>query len=194
MQIAMIGLGKMGANMARRLCRKGIKVIGYNRSQGIVNEIAQQEGMIPATSLAEAVDKLTSPRVVWLMLPSGDTTEQYIQDLIPLLNKGDVIVDGGNSNYHDSERRGAMLAEHNIGFADAGTSGGIWGLDNGYCLMVGGKREVVTLRDPWAPSALKARSRTSPDATNANRRRCSTQHCPCAVITIYQTSPYASRR
>ncbi len=152
MQIAMIGLGKMGANMARRLCRKGIKVIGYNRSQGIVNEIAQQEGMIPATSLAEAVDKLTSPRVVWLMLPSGDTTEQYIQDLIPLLNKGDVIVDGGNSNYHDSERRGAMLAEHNIGFADAGTSGGIWGLDNGYCLMVGGKREVVTLFEP----ALKA--------------------------------------
>ena len=152
MQIAMIGLGKMGANMARRLCRKGIKVIGYNRSQDIVNEIAQQEGMIPATSLAEAVDKLTSPRVVWLMLPSGDTTEQYIQDLIPLLNKGDVIVDGGNSNYHDSERRGAMLAEHNIGFADAGTSGGIWGLDNGYCLMVGGKREVVALFEP----ALKA--------------------------------------
>lgn len=152
MQIAIIGLGKMGANMARRLCRKGIKVIGYNRSQGIVNEIAQQEGMIPATSLAEAIDKLSSPRVVWLMLPSGDTTEQHIQELIPLLNKGDVIVDGGNSNYHDSERRGAMLAEHNIGFADAGTSGGIWGLDNGYCLMVGGKREVVALFEP----ALKA--------------------------------------
>ncbi len=152
MQIAMIGLGKMGANMARRLCRKGIKVVGYNRSQGIVNELAQQDGMTPAASLAEAVDKLTSPRVVWLMLPSGDPTEQYIQELIPLLNKGDVIVDGGNSNYHDSERRGAMLAEHGIGFADAGTSGGIWGLDNGYCLMVGGKPEVVAMFEP----ALKA--------------------------------------
>lgn len=152
MRIAIIGLGKMGANMARRLSRKKIEVVGFNRSQGIVQELAEQEKLIPAASLGDAVKQLKSPRLIWLMLPSGDPTEQHIQELIPMLAKGDVIIDGGNSNYHDTQRRGQMLQQHGIGFIDAGTSGGIWGLDNGYCLMVGGAKEHVALLEP----ALKA--------------------------------------
>ena len=152
MRIAIIGLGKMGANMARRLSRAGIEVVGYNRSQTIVQELADQEGVIPVASLEEAVAKLAPPRVVWLMLPSGDVTEQTLKKTAGMLDKGDIVVDGGNSNYHDSERRGAWLAEHGIGFADAGTSGGIWGLDNGYCLMVGGTPETIKVIEP----ALKA--------------------------------------
>jgi 6-phosphogluconate dehydrogenase len=148
MKMALIGLGKMGGNMARRLCRGGIHVVGYNRSQDIVQKIAAEEGMIAATSVADAVAKLTAPRIVWLMLPSGDPTEQQIREIIPLLSPGDLVVDGGNSNYHDSQRRGAWLAEHGINFMDAGTSGGIWGLDNGYCLMVGGKPEVAKVLEP----------------------------------------------
>ena len=152
MRIAIIGLGKMGANMARRLSRAGMEVVGYNRSQTIVQELAAQEGVIPAASLEEAVAKLTPPRVVWLMLPSGDVTEQSLKQVAGMVDKGDIVVDGGNSNYHDSQRRGAWLAERGIGFADAGTSGGIWGLDNGYCLMVGGSPETIKVIEP----ALKA--------------------------------------
>ncbi|ALP52456.1 6-phosphogluconate dehydrogenase [Candidatus Tenderia electrophaga] len=148
MRMAMIGLGKMGGNMARRLCRGGIEVVGYNRSPEIVNALAAEEGMVPAGALREAVEKLTAPRVVWLMLPSGAPTEQAIEELNALLEQGDVIVDGGNSNYHDSQRRGATVAKAGIGYVDAGTSGGIWGLDNGYCLMVGGARDAVALVEP----------------------------------------------
>lgn len=148
MRMALIGLGKMGGNMARRLCRGGIEVVGYNRSPEIVNSLTQEEGMIPAGSLREAVEKLIAPRVVWLMLPSGAPTEQAIEELTAILEQGDVVVDGGNSNYHDSQRRGAMLAQQSIGYVDSGTSGGIWGLDNGYCLMVGGEKEAVAEVEP----------------------------------------------
>ena len=148
MKIAMVGLGKMGGNMARRLCRGGIEVVGFNRSSAVVEQLAQEEGMIPATSLEDAVAKLESPKVVWLMLPCGDPTEAAIKELIPMLSPGDVIVDGGNSNYHESVRRGEMLAQHKIGFMDSGTSGGIWGLQNGYCLMVGASPEVAEIMAP----------------------------------------------
>lgn len=148
MRIGIVGLGKMGANMARRLSRAGNQVVGYNRSAAIVQELAAQEGVVPAASLEEVIEKLTQPRVVWLMLPSGAPTEQTIAKLINLLDKNDVIVDGGNSNYHDSLRRGRDLAGHGIGFVDAGTSGGVWGLDNGYCLMVGGAAEAVKAVEP----------------------------------------------
>jgi 6-phosphogluconate dehydrogenase len=148
MRMAMIGLGKMGGNMARRLCRGGIEVVGYNRSQEIVNTLAAEEGMIAAASLREAVEKLSAPRVVWLMLPSGAPTEMAIEELGAILEQGDVVIDGGNSNYHDSQRRGGALAGKGIGYVDAGTSGGIWGLANGYCLMVGGEKEVVALVEP----------------------------------------------
>jgi len=148
MRMALIGLGKMGGNMARRLCRGGIEIVGYNRSPEIVNTLASEEGLIPAGSLREAVEKLTAPRVVWLMLPSGAPTEEAIEDLLETLEQGDVVVDGGNSNYHDSQRRGALLAQQGIGYVDSGTSGGIWGLDNGYCLMVGGERAAVAEVEP----------------------------------------------
>lgn len=148
MELAMIGLGKMGANMARRLCRGGIKVVGYDRDSAIVAKLAQDEGMQHATSVEDAVSKLSTPRILWLMLPSGDITEQQIRSLAPLLGKGDIIVDGGNSNYHDSQRRAAWLVELGIGFMDSGTSGGVWGLENGYCLMVGGSEAVAKTMRP----------------------------------------------
>jgi len=148
MKLAMIGLGKMGGNMVRRLCQGGHEVVGYDRDESVVVNIAASDGMIAASSVADAVAKLEAPRVVWLMLPAGEITEQQLQALIPLLSEGDVIVDGGNSNFHDSERHGIMLAEHGIGFMDAGTSGGIWGLKNGYCLMVGGEDWVADIMQP----------------------------------------------
>jgi len=148
MRIAMIGLGRMGANMARRLCRKGIEVVGYNRSPEVTRQLAEDEAMIPTYSLAEAVDKLRTPRVVWLMLPAGSVTEETLKELAGVLSSGDIVVDGGNANYHDSQRRGAWLAQQDIGFIDAGTSGGVWGLDNGYCLMVGGEDGHVQVLEP----------------------------------------------
>ncbi|KAF0192973.1 MAG: 6-phosphogluconate dehydrogenase [Gammaproteobacteria bacterium] len=148
MKIAMVGLGKMGGNMTRRLCRGGIEVVGFDRSAAVVKELAASAGMKAASSVPDLVGKLSSPRILWLMLPSGEPTEAQIQELIPLLQKRDVVIDGGNSNYHDSQRRGAMLAGHGIGYMDAGTSGGIWGLDNGYCLMVGAEPWVAELVAP----------------------------------------------
>ena len=148
MKLAMVGLGKMGGNMVRRLCQGGHEVVGYDRDASIVEEISASHGMIAASSVEDAVSKLESPKVVWLMLPAGEITEQQLQALIPMLSKGDVIVDGGNSNFHDSERHGKMLAEHGIGFMDAGTSGGIWGLKNGYCLMVGADDWVADIMKP----------------------------------------------
>lgn len=164
--MAMIGLGKMGGNMVRRLRRGGIEVAGYDRASEVVAQLAGEEGMIAATSVEDAVAKLSGPRIVWLMLPSGDPTEQQIRALAPLLRKGDLIVDGGNSNYHDSQRRGAWLAEQGIGFMDAGTSGGIWGLENGYCLMVGATNEVAQIMAPilkvLAPAADRGWAHVGP--------------------------------
>lgn len=148
MKLAIIGLGKMGGNMARRLCRGGIEVVGYNRSTDIIKQLASEEGMIAAESVADAIQKLSSPRVVWLMLPDGNPTENMINDIMPLLDKGDVIIDGGNSNYHDTERRGKFLSENGIQYIDVGTSGGVWGLDNGYCMMVGGEKSAVSILEP----------------------------------------------
>jgi 6-phosphogluconate dehydrogenase len=159
MHVAIIGLGKMGANMARRLCRARHQVIGYNRSPDIVQELAKREGLLPASTLQDAIKQLKRPRVIWLMLPAGDTTEATLQQLRPLLSKGDIVIDGGNANYHDSQRRGAYLAEHHIGFIDAGTSGGIWGLENGYCLMVGGGKADVQLITPLLQSLAPAADR-----------------------------------
>jgi 6-phosphogluconate dehydrogenase len=151
MRLAMIGLGKMGGNMVRRLRRQGngsIEVVGYDRDAQVVAGLAGECGMVAATSVADAVGKLPSPKVVWLMLPSGDPTENQLKELVPLLAKGDIVVDGGNSNYKESQRRGAWLAEQGIGFMDSGTSGGVWGLENGYCLMVGATPEVAKVVEP----------------------------------------------
>lgn len=145
MKLAIIGLGKMGGNMARRLLKHGIEVVGFDFNKDAVNQISLTNGMLPASSVEDAVSKLSGEpkKIVWIMLPSGDITENQIKDLVPMLNKGDIIIDGGNSNYKHSQRRGAWLAEHGIDFIDCGTSGGIWGLDNGYCLMYGGPKEAA---------------------------------------------------
>ncbi len=159
MRMAMIGLGKMGGNMVRRLRRGGVEVVGYDRAAEAVAQLAAEEGMVAAASVADAVAKLSGPRVVWLMLPSGEPTEQQVRALVPLLSRGDIIVDGGNSNYHDSQRRGAWLAEQGIGFMDSGTSGGIWGLENGYCLMVGATAEVAKIMTPILQALAPAKDR-----------------------------------
>jgi 6-phosphogluconate dehydrogenase len=158
MRLALIGLGKMGANMARRLLGSGIEVVGYNRSADITEELAG-EGLLPADSMLHAVQQLQAPRIVWLMIPSGAPTDNALQELAPMLEAGDIVIDGGNSNYHDSQRHGAMLARHDIGFVDAGTSGGVWGLKNGYCLMVGGEDEVVTQIEPILKALAPAEDR-----------------------------------
>ena len=138
MQIGMVGLGRMGANMAERLRRGGHDVIGYDRDLK-ASQVA---------SLSELVTKLDAPRAVWLMVPSGDATEQSIKEVAGLFQRGDLVVDGGNSNFHDSMRRGAELTERGLMFVDAGTSGGVWGLENGYCLMVGGSDEAFARIEP----------------------------------------------
>lgn len=148
MQFAMIGLGKMGGNMVRRLRRAGIDVVGYDQDAQVGDGLAQECAMVGAASVEDAVSKLSAPRIVWLMVPSGEATESQIKALAPMLSNGDVIVDGGNSNYKDSQRHGAWLAEQGIGFMDVGTSGGVWGLDNGYCLMVGAEPAVIKTVEP----------------------------------------------
>ena len=148
MRMGMIGLGRMGGNMAARLCRGGIEVAGYDRSQDAVEKLAREEGLIACSSVEDLIAKLSGPRIIWVMLPSGKITEDQILALSGILAEGDVVIDGGNSNYHDSTRRGEMLAARGIGFMDAGTSGGIWGLENGYCLMVGAADEVASKVEP----------------------------------------------
>ncbi|MDH5183548.1 MAG: decarboxylating 6-phosphogluconate dehydrogenase [Gammaproteobacteria bacterium] len=148
MQIGMIGLGKMGANMSRRLCRSGITVLGYNRSPEITRQLAEEEGLIACEDLQSLISQLPSPRIVWLMLPSGEATELMLLKLEEYLSAGDIIIDGGNANYKDSQRRAELLSAAKLEFADCGTSGGIWGLENGYCLMIGGKPQVIQLIQP----------------------------------------------
>lgn len=159
MKIAIIGLGRMGGNMARRLRRKGLEVIGYNRSADVAHAIAREEGMVAVESVADAVAALEPPRVVWLMLPSGDVTEDHIIEMRGLLDAGDILVDGGNANYKDTQRRAAYLAEAGIRFADAGTSGGVWGLSEGYCMMVGGEAETIRAIEPVLRALAPAEDR-----------------------------------
>ena len=148
MKIAMLGLGKMGGNMSARLIRNGISVVGYDNNQSVVKELVDTENLIGATSIEDMLSKLDGQKIIWMMLPAGEITENQINDLIPRLSPGDIIVDGGNSNYKQSVKRGKMLEEHQIGFMDCGTSGGVWGLDNGYCLMVGATPEVAKSVEP----------------------------------------------
>lgn len=143
----MIGLGRMGLNMATRLVKGGHKVVGYARREETVNQ-AKEKGIDGAYSLKELVQKLSVPRILWLMIPAGDPIDKTIQDISPELEEGDVIVDGGNSNYKDSIRRAALLKENKIHYVDVGTSGGIWGLTEGYSMMVGGEKDVVEQLNP----------------------------------------------
>src|SRR5438876_9279440 len=142
MDLAMIGLGRMGANMTERLVRAGHRVVGYARSAES-RQRAVQVGGEAATSLADVMERLRPPRVIWLMIPAGPAVDQTLQTLVPLLGRGDTVVDGGNSYYRDTLRRVPMLEERGLGFVDVGTSGGIWGGWEGPSLMLGGMPEVV---------------------------------------------------
>ena len=146
MQLGMMGLGRMGANMVRRLLRGGHACVGFDRQQEAVRQLAQ-EGATPATSVAEFVVKLQSPRTVWLMLPAA-IVDNAIQEIVPLLQPGDILIDGGNSHYVDDIRRAKELSPRGIHYLDVGTSGGVWGLERGYCLMIGGDSQAVTHLDP----------------------------------------------
>lgn len=147
MQIALVGLGKMGGNMVRRLLRGGHDVVAYDRSAEAVAAVVA-EGAKGASSLAELVQKLETPRAVWVMVPAGAPTESTIVELSNLLSANDVIIDGGNSNFRESIRRSGELAQKKLRFLDAGTSGGVWGLANGYCLMVGGDESAFAHVEP----------------------------------------------
>ena len=142
MQLGMVGLGKMGANMTTRLVRGGHEVVAFDRTADAV-KAATTNGARGANTLEDLVKQLAAPRAVWIMVPAGDTTENTVRALADLLASGDTIIDGGNSNYKESIRRSAMVAERGLHFVDAGTSGGIWGLTEGYSLMVGGPNEAV---------------------------------------------------
>src|SRR5436853_248110 len=146
MQLGMIGLGRMGANMARRLIKKGHDCVVFDRSPKAVSELVQ-ENAVGAASLPDLVKKLEKPRAVWLMVPAA-VVDNTIADLLPDLAAGDILIDGGNSYYVDDMRRAQELAQKKIHYVDVGTSGGVWGLERGYCMMIGGEKDVVQHLDP----------------------------------------------
>lgn len=158
MELAMIGLGKMGANMTSRLLRGGHRIVVYDLNESAVQK-AETEGAVGTHSFAELVQTLSTPRAVWLMVPSGEPTEQTLLTVAELLSPGDTIIDGGNSNYKNSIRRAALLQERGLHFVDVGTSGGIWGITEGYSMMVGGDQAAVARLNPifetLAPAADK---------------------------------------
>ncbi|MQC26117.1 MAG: decarboxylating 6-phosphogluconate dehydrogenase [Chloroflexi bacterium] len=143
MQLAMIGLGKMGGNMSRRLMAGGHQVVGFNRDKKVALALAEEIGLQPETSLKGMVGALKAPRIVWLMIPAGDPVEQLVSELAELLSPADIVVDGGNSNFNDSMRRADLLKAKGIHMLDAGVSGGVWGLEGGYSMMVGGEKGIV---------------------------------------------------
>jgi len=147
MQIGMIGLGRMGMNMAKRLLLGGHEVVAYNRSSDKTDQLVK-DGAVGAYSLPELVEKLYTPRKVWIMLPAGSAVDEHLDKFKEILSPGDMVIEGGNSFYKDDIRRARSLAEKDILYMDAGVSGGIWGLEKGYCLMVGGDRKVYDHIEP----------------------------------------------
>jgi 6-phosphogluconate dehydrogenase len=167
MEIGIAGLGKMGANMARRLSRGGHRVVAYDRTVEVAYGLAdEEENVVPVESLRESVEQLSPPRAAWSMVPAGGPTEQVVTSLLALLGPGDVIIDGGNSNYKDTLRRSMTVTENGLHFVDVGVSGGIWGLTEGYGMMVGGEKGVVDRLRPifetLAPGPDKGWGRVGP--------------------------------
>jgi 6-phosphogluconate dehydrogenase len=160
MQLGMIGLGRMGANLVRRLLRDGHRCVVFDVNQGAVKDL-EGEGAVGASSLEDFVAKLEKPRAAWLMLPAA-IVQQTIDELEPMLEAGDTLIDGGNSYYRDDITRAAQLARHHIHYLDCGTSGGVWGLDRGYCLMIGGEDEPVTRLDPIFRTIAPGRGSAEP--------------------------------
>jgi len=165
MELGMIGLGRMGANMAQRLVQHGHRVVGFDPGAQ-ARERAAQGGIEPVDSLASMLERLSAPRVVWMMVPAGDPVDRTLEDLLPQLAAGDTVIDGGNSFYKDTMRRAQKLADHGIAYVDSGTSGGVWGLSEGYSLMVGGDEAVVERLRPifeaLAPASDRGWGRVGP--------------------------------
>ena len=165
MEVGMVGLGRMGGNMAIRMVRAGHRVVGYARTAETVKQAASQ-GVVASSSLQDLVGKLGAPRAVWLMIPAGDPTEQFIEQVLPLLSKGDILIDGGNSRYLDSIRHAERARKAGIEFVDVGVSGGVWGLTEGYSLMIGGEKGPVQHLTPLfqalAPSATEGWGHVGP--------------------------------
>jgi 6-phosphogluconate dehydrogenase len=157
MQIGIVGLGRMGGNMARRFRRAGVEVFGFDADPATASALAAEDVLEAAPSIVELPRRLKAPRVIWLMVPPGRTTELAVEDLWPELARGDLIVDGGNANYKDSQRRALALASAGLRFVDCGVSGGVWGLENGYTLMFGGDADAAAMIEPFvkilAPAA-----------------------------------------
>jgi 6-phosphogluconate dehydrogenase len=143
----MVGLGRMGANLARRLMRNGHRCVVFNRTRGPVDALVR-EGAVGSSSLEELVAKLDKPRAAWVMLPAGQPTENTVSELVRLMDQGDIVIDGGNSFYKDDIRRAQALQARGVHYVDVGTSGGVWGLERGYCMMIGGDTEAVVRLDP----------------------------------------------
>ncbi len=147
MRLAMIGLGRMGAGIARRLMEHGHEIVGYDRSTEAVEAIAKV-GATAASSLEDVVAKMVAPRIFWVMLPAGEPTETTVEALMAAAEPGDIIIDGGNSFYKDDIRRAKAASERGVHYVDVGTSGGVWGLRRGFCMMIGGEKAAVDLLDP----------------------------------------------
>ena len=147
MKIGFIGLGKMGGNMVQRLLRDGHEIVAYDRSEAAMQAVAEK-GAETVNSLEEMTKKLPDRKIVWIMVPAGPPVQSTIEGLIAELSNGDIIIDGGNSNWRQSQERGAMLAEKGLNYIDCGVSGGVWGLDNGYCLMYGGEKSACDTVEP----------------------------------------------
>ena len=147
MKLGMVGLGRMGGNMTERLLNDGHEVVICDPDSSAVEELSKK-GATAATSLGDVVDQLEAPRTVWVMVPAGDITEQTVNELVDLLDEGDTLIDGGNSNYKESQRRASHAASSGVDFLDSGTSGGVWGLANGYCLTVGGEKAAYVRNHP----------------------------------------------
>src|SRR5687767_14244681 len=142
MDIGIVGLGRMGGNMARRFARGGVRVVGFDPEPRVRGALAAEGTIEPADSSIALVHALPPPRVVWLMVPAGQTTELVVEDVWPEMSRGDLVVDGGNANYKDSQRRASALLSAGLHFIDCGVSGGVWGLEHGYALMFGGSAEA----------------------------------------------------
>jgi 6-phosphogluconate dehydrogenase len=158
MEFGIVGLGRMGGNMARRLAKKGIRIAVNNRSHDVSAAVAAETGHLACATLADLVAALQAPRIVWLMLPAGEATESTLTTLMPMLSPGDLVVDGANAYYKDDQRRARSLATQQIEFADAGVSGGVWGLENGYCIMFGGSDAAATRLKPYMEALAPAPS------------------------------------
>ena len=169
MEFGIVGLGRMGGNMARRLARKGIRIAVTNRSHDVSVALGAETGHLACASLQDLVAALQAPRVVWLMLPAGEATETALDTLVPLLSPGDLVVDGANAYYKDDQRRAERLATQKVEFADAGVSGGVWGLENGYCIMFGGSDAAAARLKPYmealAPTPTEGWLHTGPDGS-----------------------------